>query len=154
DQVNEFLHPPAAAQLGERGQLVVFVGDALVRLDVKQAMGGPLQPIGSSGWKARLVAFDDNGREHQNMSSFAPAVTFEIQSPAGKSRTWQCHARFGGLCLSPDQKQQMASVPELTDVKAWYHYADQRWGNTNTRGVLQFLTGESGKLFFRSYSSA
>jgi hypothetical protein len=145
--LHEFLQPPSSAELGKRGQLVISMDGETRRFSVDSDEGGP---VGSRGWKARLVRYTANLNGDNQELPEMPAVEFELTSPKGETSRWHALARFPGLMPPVDRK---ADLQETPDALIWYHFGDSRWGNSEVRGVLQFVIGPDDKLYYRSFNS-
>jgi hypothetical protein len=150
--LKEFLSPPSADQLGKKGQLVLSVGGEAARFNVDQQEGQPAQPLGKSGWKARIIGYTANLNGKAQEVAAMPAVEFELTAPDGKTSRWQALAAYGSMAIASDSSKSEPSK-FLRDVAVWYNVADNRWGNETVRGVLQFTAGEDGKLYYRSFNS-
>src|SRR5262249_8375778 len=136
----------------KKGQVVIFFRGETLRLDVDQHLGGPSQPLGKAGWTVHVKDFSADADPHAKGAVPSFPIVFLELSRAGGGEPVQVAAmarRVGGLLpLKP------RTLPaELDDLKVYYHPPDYRWGEESIRAILQFVTGQDGKLYYRSFHS-
>ena len=145
--VTEFLNPPALDELGKQGVLVAHVDGKMARIPVDASLGKTVSLGG--GFDVKIDKFVSNWREEEGPAE-DPGLEFEVYKNGKKEGTFLVLARFTGLVLDKNKKgifpQGQRGMPTF-----WYHPADVRWGNDRYRGVLQFVQGDDGRLYFRSF---
>jgi hypothetical protein len=147
--IEEFLHPPRAAQVKKAGELVLWLGNARQRIDVDAAIDHVPTKIGNTGWSFKLLQYlpdPDGGQIPSN-----PSLIFEMQGPEAKSAKFAIKARSAGDLFPLKNDHQI--MQDLKDLHGWYHPPDYRWGEPNVRAMLQLVIGENGAVYYRSFNS-
>ncbi len=149
----EFLDPPSAKELGEKGQLVVAIGPerSLLRVSLDKVKEGDTIELKEAGLKFTLKKhgqlLDLMGRSADAPPSadapLFPAVLFELATEHATG-TYIASARMPHV---PAFQKGTAVTP----VTAWYHYPDFRWGQKFKMGAIQFLKGPNDKVYYRAY---
>jgi hypothetical protein len=147
--LTEFLQPPSAKELGPKGILVIRVGGQNYRFSVEDGLKkGDWVDVGKTGMQVKINEFVPD--LHGDKEPKYPLVKFEWKqgNEAGKC---EILARFTGRVFDPDQRggvDQGDAAPRLY----WYHPPDMRWGNERLKGVLDFVLGSDGKLYYREFA--
>src|SRR5262249_10479969 len=116
-QLDEFLHPPPADQLGSQGQLVLGLGGQTCRFDVSRLGGWP-QVLGATGWTVRLLQYLPNFQHSGEQAPVNPAVTFALSTKDGRQAAFATAARQAGELAVV---RSAGPVPAgLEDFWAWY----------------------------------
>jgi hypothetical protein len=158
--LSDFLHPPDPGKLGPKGLLVVhWQGKTYPAIRVDDRLGKGPVALGnlriSLTQYIRALRYDEREREG---APDDPAVKFEV-SLGDKQRAapFMVLARLTGEVV-PLNEEAVKRVPDLNDLKVWYHPPDYRYNSLQqpreTRGLLQFVQRQdNGKLYFRSFNS-
>jgi hypothetical protein len=145
--LDEFRNPPPAAELGEKGQLVLSLGGQKYRLDVDKVLKHE-QPLGTAGWRVKITDYSPAPGQDASAAPVYPSVGFDMIGPDGKTISYAVFARYTGTPRSS------ATPPkDLEDLQVWYHPPDYRWGDNRLRGLLDFVQGDDGRLYYRSFHS-
>jgi hypothetical protein len=150
--LDEFGNPPAPDAVGKKGQLVLSVDGKKYRFAVDRCVGQGEQPLGDTGWKVKIGTYiPDVLRDSENPEAAPsfPALDFSVIDPAGKVTPYKVLARYSGRSLGDKGRGE-----EAKGVEFWYHPADYRYGNPELRGLLQFVQGDDGKLYYRSFDTS
>jgi hypothetical protein len=145
--LEEFLKPPPQGQTGAKGQLVICLGGRKVRIDVAGRLNAGVEPLGDTGWTINILRYSSSENEQSGVPS-RPSVGFEMNSPGQKPIRLGAMARRGGELL------QDHSTSALRDIQVWYHPPDYRYGDQSLKGLLQFVTANDGRLYYRSFNSS
>ncbi len=152
--LQEFLKPPAPAEMGKHGQLVVAAGPqkSIHRFNLDAALEGKAQDLPGTGLKLTVGKVADLGDFIEDKALVrmlrgqkCPAVAFEVSGPAGKAEYLVCEnfPHFSGL----------KKGDEPAPLAFWYHYPDFRRGDEHLKGSLQFLQAPDGKVYYRAFGS-
>lgn len=151
--LDEFLTPPAPDKLGAKGKLVLAVGGRKQTFDVGDLVGRDAQPVGQEGWKVKITEYKPSlDKDDQAAAPSYPLLAFELVSPEGKALAYKTVARVAGTSFPVDHPRGV----QPPDFTFWYHPPDFRWGQKGKEapsGVLSFVAGGDGKLYYRSFSS-
>jgi hypothetical protein len=148
--IPEFLKPPAAQELGPKGQLVLFVGGKKQTFDVEKHLGKTV-PLSPTQWQLRLLSYEPTSsrRGGATAAPIDPTIAFLLISPQGKSYPCRLFARgqVDPICEEPPA-QNAEPLPAC-----WYHPPDFRFGvsENQLRGLLQLVQSTSGKIYYRSF---
>jgi hypothetical protein len=153
--LDQFLNPPKKEKLGAKGLLVLhWKGRTFKPIDVAKAESSADGiPLGNTGFQVKNVEFTQKHRSEdphqQQKDAEDPAVTFDLAGENGQKIPCRVRARLTGQmpCKGNNAEE------ELTDLHAWYHPPDYRYGNKGIRGLLQFVERtDNGKLYYRSFN--
>jgi hypothetical protein len=154
--LDDFLKPPAMADLGKKGQVVLRLGGEKYRFSVDDCLGRDAQPIGKTGWKVKFTDYIADFLNHKSEGEPAfPLVMFELIAPDGNVARYRLAGRFAPATpVRLKEEGKRLAAAELDDLQAWYHAPDPRYGDVNVRGVLQFVSVDDSRLAYRSFHSA
>jgi hypothetical protein len=149
EQLAEFEKP---APTSAKGQLALGLGGKAYRIDVADALPQRNQPLGDSGWRCTLLQYLSNFQDVRDAKVSDPAVSFELAHSDGRRLAFALTARRDGELFPLPNRPASSPVP--SDLWAWYHPPDSRYGDESLRAVLQFATAADGRLHYRSFSSS
>jgi hypothetical protein len=150
--LDEFLQPPAPKDLGKKGILMVVAGGAMVSIPVDSKEDQWID-VGK-GAKVRVLKYIPDWLEPKAEAASDAAVELEVKigSETLKERVY---ARRTGLVTILDGKNDHEVLQSKDDpVLLWYHPPDFKCGMDNPRGLLQFVLGDDGRLYYRSFTGA
>ncbi len=137
----EFLDPPAPADMGPEGQIVLLVDGEKYRVPVHKDRVGKPAPLPGAR-QVTLLEYRPNFFEKDRPEPAQPAVRFELSGPYGKTE-------FSALARLPHLAEGRG--PEAGRVALWYHFPDFRWGSGQLMGAVQFLGAPDSKVYYRVY---
>jgi hypothetical protein len=153
--LDQFLHPPDANKLGDKGLLVFHwkgKGETVGPISVVKAEASD-KPIslGKAGLQVRNLEYKEKGRagdpHRTGKGPEDPAVSFEVFQGEEKVAACTAFARLAGWL-------QMEGNPngnkDLEGLRVWYHPPDYSYHTKGLRGLLQFVRCDD-KLYFRSF---
>jgi hypothetical protein len=165
EQVDEFLRPPPAAEMGKQGQLVLFLGSShrAVRLPIAEDRIGKTVDMGDGlsfklTWIGnlldRLVFLPKHEKDIKaflknragDFGSY-PMVEFELRRGEEKNEFQAC-ARIPNLPVF------QGDGSPLTEVIAFYHQPSGLWDRQNLHGAVHLLKGPKGDTYFRAFGPA
>ncbi len=151
--LTEFNDPPAQADLGKLGRLILLVGRQKTRCTIDLDTLQDDKPVSlpgtdlelrlvKTGPLMNLLGHDDNAKGPAVGPMF-PAVQFELSS-GGRKGVYLACARLPNL-------PAFQKGTDVIAVAAWYHHPDFRSGDGSKMGVLQFLQTPDLRLWYRVY---
>lgn len=167
EQVAEFLRRPSVSEVGEKGELTLYVGPDRrpFRVRIEEAMKGKAIEIPDAGMTFKLTKIEnllDNleiDKEHEkevrewlkkragDIGSY-PLVKFELTRRDGKSSEYQSCARI------PNLPSYAGEGTPVAEVVAFYHPADGLWDRKSLLGAVHLLIGPNGKTYFRAFGQS
>jgi hypothetical protein len=148
----EFLNPPAAAELGPKGILVVRMAGQNYRLPVEDLVKkGGWAEVAKTGVQIKVNEYVPSFQKGDGQEPTFPIVEFEWKQ-GGAEGKYKIMARHAGVLLDVGQGgivTQRDGDPRLF----WYHPPDLRWGDKNLRGVLDLVQVEEGRLYYREFAN-
>jgi hypothetical protein len=148
--VREFLEPPPADQLSSKGVLAVVSGGKRKYIPVDQAVGKGKIEL-DNGQELKITEYMPRwpaGNPNDLPSN--PAVQVELYQGGQQVGTFQVLARFNEMIWDKEHGQPMGQG-QVGLPLFWYHAADVRGGRDGIKGVAQFVLGQDGALYYRSY---
>jgi len=176
EEIQEFLHPPAQADLPELGQVAVYLGGKRYTVDVKQENFGKDQPLGDSGYTASVIDYvihapppqlpENHGQQAIASEPIDPQISFQLTGPQGKKKyllaAWHpqfmAHLDDAAPAVGPDGQPSDAphhSGASSDDPLIWY-WNPQTYTTTKdgTRGRLWMIQSPEGELYARMFQLA
>ena len=150
-QLEEFTKPPVS-MTGNQGLLVLGLAGRTHRFDVAQCLGQDAMPLKDSEWRLRLTRYLPNYHQADDPRASNPALSLELSRSGVAPMAFALPARQAGLMFPMNASARPAALP--ADLWHWYHPADFRYADASLRAVLQFVTDQEGKLYYRSFSSS
>jgi hypothetical protein len=160
EMVKEFLQPPAPDQLGEQGVLVVFVEGRRYTVPVATSLDSKV-PLGKTGWAVKLRKYESHGGlplgGHRGLLDLGPTIQFELWEEGQKKAKLQLSSGLNGGAL--DLTAQGGLPPHFPEgvngnPSFWFHPAEIAPDQGQPMGVLQFVQGTGGKIYYRSFTRA
>jgi hypothetical protein len=145
----EFFTPPSAKELGAKGVLVIRAGGRNHRLDVNALLKEAKWVEVGQGMQVKINSYED-GPGGKDGTAY-PAVEVECKQ-GGMQGKFKVFARFAGKVIDVNAKEfveQKMGSPWLF----WLHPSDMHWGDDQLRGVLDFVLGGDGKLYYRDFAN-
>jgi hypothetical protein len=161
-EVDAFMHPPAIADLPERGRVSVFINDKPYTIDVKPETTGKDQPLGDSGFSAGIDEYlphqknnDDAAQGLKPDDPIDPQVRIHITDSKSNRRQYLVMAWYPQVTLhmnGEDVASHGSASPDdplmIYDHPAAY-FTDRR----STRGRLHLIQGPDDKLYARIFNT-
>jgi hypothetical protein len=163
-EIQEFMHPPAPADLPEEGQVVVYIADKRYTVNVTADSIGKDQAVGDSGYKALVEAYtiapappqlpEGHGAAAMAKEPIDPQVDFDLTGPTGTHKyllaAW--HPQF---IAEPDEAgagHHAGAAPGPDDPILWYwHPQAYATSKDGTRGRLWMILAPDNKLYARMF---